>query len=555
MKFKKIVVAVLCMLLSAVVLSACGDEGGGEVPLPTPTPPVSKVESVIEFDDLSGDYDTSVFYDNVYKTDGPQMGDPFIYYEDGVFYLYGTTRKKPDGTITEEFVYYTSTDMVNWEVGTKNNGICFGLVSGEWQKQRLWAPELHKIGDYYWFYYTAAPDGRDESIRSSVAVGTSPEGPFTNDIKSIIPEAPANMGSKPVFDFGYKLIDGTIFQDDDGKLYYYYSKDQVDVGAPYGRCSTVFGIEMENPYTVKAGAKPKQLTEVGYSRVGMTGAYDRKWEVYDSGKKWNEGSYMVKHDGKYYLTYSANYFGDTTYSVGYATSDSPLGDFFKPEDNQVLGMQNQKGNKWDYFSGTGHHMFLDVEGEDYIIYHRHTDPKAPGARYMSFDKYGFRSDGSLYVNGPTVTPQPLAMSVSSYKNVADRATVSVENGKGGKYLNDGIIGCYEEYAGLEFSGEADAEITLTFDSNVKIKAIMFYNSSKWDKRLQTVSQVTMENATNIYKFENVTMDENAMDTTRKQLFVGGSATAVFGTTYSVNKITIYLENAANISEIVILAEK
>lgn len=552
MKFwKKFFVTVCCLLTGALVLSACGETEQPPTP-PRPTPPVAKTEMEIEFTDLSGEYDANIFYDNVYK-DGPQMGDPFVYYEDGTFYLYGTTRKRPDGTVTEEFLYYTSPDMVNWTLGTKNEGVCFGLKSGEWQKERLWAPELHKIGDLYWFYYTAAPDGRDESIRSSVAVAASPEGPFTNDIHSVVPEAPANLGSKPIFDFGYKLIDGTIFEDDDGSLYYYYAKDQVDVGAPYGRCSTIYGIEMENPYTVKEGAKPKQLTEVGYSKVGMTGAYDRKWEVYDNSRKWNEGPYMVKHDGTYYMTYSANYFGDTTYSVGYATCTTPLGDFEKPEDNQVLGVQNQKSNKWDYFSGSGHHMFLEAEGQNYIVYHRHTDPKAPGARYMTFDTYGFRPDGSLYTNGPTITAQPLPEIASGYKNVAYKAKITAVDGKGTGYLADGAIACYEEYAGREFVGAEGAEITLEFPTDISIKAILFYNGAKWENRLENVANVTMENATNVYTFDNVKMDANAMDATRKQLFVGGAASAVFGQTYRVNKITVTLDAAANISEIVVLA--
>jgi hypothetical protein len=53
---------------------------------------------------------------------------------------------------------------------------------------------------------------------------------------------------------------------------------------------------------------------------------------------WNEGAFMYKHNGKYYLTYSANPFWAREYAVGYAVADSPLGDFVKPEKNRILGV-------------------------------------------------------------------------------------------------------------------------------------------------------------------------------------------------------------------------
>ena len=55
------------------------------------------------------------------------------------------------------------------------------------------------------------------------------------------------------------------------------------------------------------------------------------WEHKTTGANmWNEGAFMYKHNGKYYLTYSANLWA-REYAVGYAVADSPLGDFVKPE--------------------------------------------------------------------------------------------------------------------------------------------------------------------------------------------------------------------------------
>lgn len=41
---------------------------------------------------------------------------------------------------------------------------------------------------------------------------------------------------------------------------------------------------------------------------------------------------MIKHGGRYYLTYSGNCFAGSAYSVGYAVAPEPLGPFVKAEE-------------------------------------------------------------------------------------------------------------------------------------------------------------------------------------------------------------------------------
>jgi hypothetical protein len=46
--------------------------------------------------------------------------------------------------------------------------------------------------------------------------------------------------------------------------------------------------------------------------------------------------------------------------------------------------------------------------ELFIVYHIQTNPERPSAdRQVCIDRMGFREDGSLYVSGPTDTPQDL----------------------------------------------------------------------------------------------------------------------------------------------------
>ena len=234
---KKISSVLLVFVLLLAVFTSCSQ---GETPKPTSTPqPVNLL-------DLK---DSTLFFNNNAFNEGPFIGDPFIYYEEetGVFYLYGTTRKYLK---RETFDYYYSTDLVNWTHG----GICLEPAKGDWCTDRLWAPEVYKIDGKYYMYYTAAK-GTSGVLHGSVAVSDSPAGPFTNYISEKV------NGRKPVFNFGnnFPTIDGSLFIDDDGSMYYYFVRDQIGDNSSSGGNngtvrSTLWGIELENPYTIKEGA-------------------------------------------------------------------------------------------------------------------------------------------------------------------------------------------------------------------------------------------------------------------------------------------------------------
>src|SRR6185437_14034712 len=95
-----------------------------------------------------------------------------------------------------------------------------------------------------------------------------------------------------------------------------------------------------------------------------------KWE----GGIVNEGPFVLKHDGLYFLTYSAVGYMSPDYCIGYATATSPLGPWTK---------QHTQGpilHKTDTVSGPGHHCFIDSPDhkELFIAYHTHQFLKEPG---------------------------------------------------------------------------------------------------------------------------------------------------------------------------------
>ena len=116
-----------------------------------------------------------------------------------------------------------------------------------------------------------------------------------------------------------------------------------------------------------------------------------------------EGPFMLLHDGVYYLTYSGSHYVSPRYAVGYATSDSPLGDYEKYDLNPIM-----VGNT--YVHGTGHHCIVtDKHGEMWIVYHCHNSVMQVQVRRLCIDRIRFSpvkgEIDRLEVYGPTVTPQ------------------------------------------------------------------------------------------------------------------------------------------------------
>lgn len=114
-----------------------------------------------------------------------------------------------------------------------------------------------------------------------------------------------------------------------------------------------------------------------------------------------EGSYMLKHNGTYYLMYSSGVLHDGTYSVRYAMGKHPLGPFTKPENNFVIRMNEEKTTK-----GPGHHSIMKFNGKHYMVYHQHNQPHEDAGgvfRQTCADVMEFNADGTIKEMTPTQT--------------------------------------------------------------------------------------------------------------------------------------------------------
>lgn len=272
--------------------------------------------------------------------------DPYILKSDGVYYLYATTDP------FEGYSVSSSTDLVNWQ----HLGFCArkGDIYGN---SDFWAPEVYKYNNRYYMLYST-----DEHL--SVASADAPTGPFEKCIDSYLLEE--------------KCIDGHLLFDDDGAVYLYM--------AYWGETGEeIWGCRMNDDLCGVDRETLTQLTECqnGEGRV-------------------NEGPFMMKYKGKYYLTYSVNGYTDHNYSVKLAVSNSPLGTY------EGKGTILEKSGP---LVGTGHHSFIESpDGEElFIAYHCHYSTTRIHDRKLCIDRCKFveTDDGyTISVYGPTSTAQP-----------------------------------------------------------------------------------------------------------------------------------------------------
>lgn len=244
--------------------------------------------------------------------------DPHILKVDGGFYLVSTSHNLPAFPIRE------STDLVNW----RDTGLHVFTRANQprWAKDHFWAPELHRVSDYYVAYYTARSRITDR-LCIGAAASRAPFGPYRD------------LGH-PLVSAATSVLDATFFRDEDGRQYLYWKADA-------------------GPGDASGPIHARELAPNGLSLSGP------QWDVAHTDQPWElgliEGPTVLKRDGVYYLFYSGAAFDSTTYAIGVARSSSPIEGFEKRGD-PIL----QSSERW---RGPGHNSIVSHEGFDYIAYH------------------------------------------------------------------------------------------------------------------------------------------------------------------------------------------
>jgi beta-xylosidase len=296
--------------------------------------------------------------------DVSSAADPFVFKDhDGTYYCYVTG---------QGFPVFSSRDLVHWTYERR----AFPKARAKWATANFWAPEVIKVGNYYYLHYTAS-ETDDSPKRIGLARSSAPVGPFDD------------VSDSPYYSLGAKgCIDSHIFIDDDNRTYLYYSLAL--------RENVVNGVNRSEIWVVELNADLSGVKSAAKQLFYPT----HSWE-----SNVNEAPTILKRNGIYYLMYSGNGYANANYAVGYATSTSPAGPFAKYASNPILihtGLGKQ-------VTGTGHNsVTTSPDGTELIcVYHSHInlDELGGGPRKVNIDRIGFTSDHILYIDGPTLTPQ------------------------------------------------------------------------------------------------------------------------------------------------------
>lgn len=266
------------------------------------------------------------------------IGDPYILYYHETYYLYATSHFKG-------YYCWKSYNLSDWEEPV----VCYQATEKSFGNTCFWAPEVYEFDGRFYMYYTAQwKKYEEEELRIGVAVADHPEGPFYDVLEE-----------RPMFDFGYGVLDAHILKDN--KNYLYYSRAGANHIVGGVRQAEIYVVELGQDYTSVVGEGKLILKP------------EQEWEMRqpENAQFWNEGPFVMKHKGRYHIMYSANYFGSPYYALGAAVADNPMGPFEKYEDNPVLCTNEQ-------ISGPGHNCVVkDKDGNFYCVYHAHTNYNNP----------------------------------------------------------------------------------------------------------------------------------------------------------------------------------
>lgn len=414
---------IIILLLSALLLFSCDEN---ETPEATGMVQLENNQSTIGY-----------AYQNKLEKGA---ADPFLLEYGGAYYLYSTGGSK--------FSVRKSTDLVNWE----NLGTILNLSDTSWAKKNGWAPEVYEHGGKFYMIFSAQGENDIHSIE--IAVCDTPYGRFKP------------LYNRPFFSPEYSVIDGSLFFDDDGRIYMYYSKDCSTNYVDGKRTSQTWGVELKPDFSGMIGEHVLISTP------------EQPWELKSGSVVWNEGPVVFKENGKYYLLFSANYYQTEHYSVGYAIGNSPLEKFEKPSNACILS-----GNGTTV-TGPGHcNILRSPDGSElYVVYHVHTvPPTTDGGRSLAIDRLVVAEDGSLRVDGPSEIFRPLPSGIGGFYHVSDGFTYSgngekwqFSTGSAIEHLFDGIAqrGVTEIY-----SMENGGSVEIKFDTPKNIYAVMIYGST------------------------------------------------------------------------------
>ncbi len=272
---------------------------------------------------------------------GTYIADPTArVWSDGKLYIYGSTDESPTYWCSYNHDVLYTADLKKWDL--KQNVFSSKGESDAVKETDalLFAPDaMYHDGLFYLYFCTP-----DKKYSEGVAVAKSPLGPF--------------LDAKKLNTTKYNEIDPTVFVDDDGQIYYYWGQSNLK------------------------GAKLKSnMTELDETSI-------QENLLNTNEHYFHEGSFVFKRNNIYYVLYAHEGRRDCRpTSLGYATSNSPLGPFsYKGVVIDNFGCDPETWNN--------HGSIAEFKNQWYVFYHR----SSQGSKIMRracVEPIHFNIDGTI----------------------------------------------------------------------------------------------------------------------------------------------------------------
>ncbi len=222
-------------------------------------------------------------------------------------------------------------------------GLALHVSEVPWAERQMWAPDAAcRDGRYYLYFPAKTAEGL---FRIGVAVGEHPAGPFTPQPRPID---------------GTYSIDPSVFADDDGEHYLLFGgiwggqlQKYRDNAYDAGNEEPGDGEPALGPRIARLRADMLELDEPT-REVQILDEQGRPLRADDHNRRYFEGPWLHKYEGRYYLSYSTG----NTHLLCYAVGDNPYGPF--TYQGQVLR---------PVVGWTTHHSICEYEGRWYLFYH------------------------------------------------------------------------------------------------------------------------------------------------------------------------------------------
>lgn len=268
-----------------------------------------------------------------------RIRDPFVFVEDGLYYLLGTTGNDCWNR-GSDLSLYVSRDLIHFEnLGCMAKS---GALSGYTQ---IWAPELHKYSGKYYVIVSVFDENKGRG--SMILTADSLRGDFVPHTGNYITPQ------------GWRCLDATLFVWKD-KPYLYFSNEWVNPVTGDGDGALYIAALSKDLATMIT--EPKKIISgkrCGFS-VEIENSETRGYVA--------EGPFAVEENGKIALYWS------TFTAKGYCVAKSVAADIFGQYSFERLIFEKDGGHAM---------VFRDLEGNDKITFHQPNE--SPLERMRIFD--------------------------------------------------------------------------------------------------------------------------------------------------------------------------